>query len=60
MNIHEIISAAFITAFVLAAGAFLGVTLERQQTVSYLRDGPICSETTKRAADAIERKEHWR
>jgi len=55
----DLIAVLFVTAVVLAAGMVLGITMERQQTVAYLRDGPICSETTKRAADAIERKEHW-
>lgn len=55
----DLIAVLFVTFSVLLTGVFLGITMERQQTVSYLRDGPICSETTKRAADAISRKEHW-
>ena len=56
---REIIVVIFIYCLATASGISLGMGIERHSTVSYLRSGPVCSETTKRAADAIERGDAW-
>lgn len=52
--VFEYILVGLLLLFAVWRAELAGREHERERVVRYLRDGPICSETTKRAADVIE------